>query len=179
MKIPPTLYRVLRNLFAVIASLPGALVSEPLSKIQPCRPRTCCPPTLAKSDGAVVLAGNTTVPPSLQCAICGVTPARLCAACGSRTINLGAVAADPDARWLAFYCSGCGDAARPEWPPDRLRRLRRQWCLTCDRTAMYGPPGRRPRDAIYCQRHKVRDCPTDPANSHPRPLPYPPLRGGI
>ncbi len=154
-----TMNFVLRSLFAVVVSLPGAMVSEPLSKFLPCRPRTCCPPTLAKSDGAIVLAGNTTAPPSIQCASCGVVPARLCAACGSRSIHFGAIAADPDARWLAFYCSTCGDAARSAWPDDRLRPLPRQWCLTCHRTAIYGPPGRPPRDAVYCQRHKVLPLP--------------------
>ena len=119
----------------------------------------CCPAVLLATQGNVILSHsnnssdpNTTAP---MCGTCGATPARRCGACGSRKIQHGAASSDEEARWLAFYCHACVENVRAAWPEDLLRPLRRQWCLACRRTAIYGPPGKPPKDAAYCQRHKA------------------------
>jgi hypothetical protein len=148
------------NLIALLISVPKRVscLGGPASKLLPCRPRTCCPVALV-NNGDVVLVGNNRSADSnttgIKCGTCGAIPARRCCSCGSRSIIFGTVSADEDAHWLTFYCRGCVEAVRPLWPDERLLQLPRQWCLACRRTAVYGPIGRPPKEAIFCLRHKV------------------------
>ena len=156
----PNFHLLIGNVFAVLANLPKRVscLGNPESKVLPCRPRMCCPVALA-NDGDMVrknTSASTNNFTDIMCGTCGANPARRCCACASRSILYGTVSADEDARWVAFYCRGCVEAVRPLLPDERLRPLRRQWCLTCRRTAIYGPAGRPPKEAVFCQRHKVR-----------------------